>query len=122
MAKEKNTWAVPLAWCGLVTWLLLLWPASTVDTGLLRWHAHMHWSDKLFWYVYMAAGPALAGFLSGAAFGHSNALRKVHRKCKTCGDKFEIETMRWGWDPGGGEQESGSWQCQKCCEAMRPGL
>ena len=110
MFKEKNTLVMQLSDLSLGIWLLLLYPASTAETGLLRWRPHMHWADKLAWYVLMALGPVLAGFMVGVAFGG----RKVYRNCKSCGGKFDVDTMYWSFEDATGGV--GSWRCQKCRE------
>lgn len=104
--QQKNTRAMQIAGGCLVLWLLLLYSASTAETGLLKWHAHMHWLDKLVWYVLVAIGPALAGFLIGVGLGG----RKVLADCKECGGKYDVDTMLLV--STGPEQ----WRCQKCCE------
>jgi hypothetical protein len=106
--REKNTLAMQVAGLGLAFWLLSLYPASTAETGLLRWHAHMHWFDKLVWYGFMAMGPALAGFLFGVGFGG----RKALGNCKECGGKYDKDTMLWVLNLTG----PGHWQCQRCRE------
>jgi hypothetical protein len=109
--QRKNALAMQLAGIDLVFWLLLLYPASTAETGLLRWHPHMHWVDKLVYYASMAVGPALAGFLMGVRFGG----RKVFDICNECGGKFDEDTMHWGLNDRRDEKDRVIyWRCQTC--------
>src|SRR5712692_1916844 len=108
--QRKNTRAMQMTGVGLVFWLFLVYRASTAETGLLRWHAHMHWFDKLFWYTSMAIGPGLAGFLLGVGFGG----RKVLARCSDCGGKGDVDTMHWRVNYA--TDQSGHWRCQRCCE------
>jgi hypothetical protein len=107
--QGKNTLAMQLAWFAVLFWLLMLYPASSAETGILRWHQHTHWLDKVAGYAFWAVEPALVGFIVGVAFGG----RKVLRNCKDCGGKFDVEAMLWGFDDPIGQV--GSWRCQRCC-------
>jgi hypothetical protein len=107
---QKNRFAMQLAGFGLVLWLLSLYPASTAEAGALKWHPHMHWFDKVVWYTIVAVGPVLAGFLLGVGYGG----RKVIGNCKDCGERADVDTMRWYFSDMAGQ--SGHWRCSKCCE------
>ena len=90
---------------GIALWLMFLWEGNHAELGIARWRPQMHWLDKLAWYIFMAVGPMLLGFLLGVALGG----RKRYANAKAAG-KFDAETMKLIDDPG----QQAYWGCRKC--------
>jgi hypothetical protein len=106
--QGKNKVLMQLAGLGLGFWLLWLYPACASETGILRWHADMHWFDRLVGYTFMAIGPALAGFILGVRFGG----QKVLGNCEDCGCKYDVDTS----PPVSLLPGRTHWRCQSCRE------
>jgi hypothetical protein len=109
-ARERNVVIMSVVGASLAFWVVLVLTGRDAETSLLRWHPHMHWLDKVAWYVIMAVGPLLAGFVLGVAVGGHKSLQK----CKECAETSDLETMHWCWDDATGK--SGYWRCHKCGE------